>query len=310
MEGKKSFILYTDIIHTVSKLPDEKAGQLFKHILEYVNDKNPETNDLIIQISFEPIKQALKRNLKEWELTKENKSKGGIIGNLKRWHPDLYTKLTNKELNLDECISIASDRKLSHTDTMGSETDTVQSQTIASIAVSVSDSVIDINNTLMSEIFISDDNDKKNLIPKVEIPEKDKQPALIAYQFWNLIKSNLERNGISIVKHEKAVYKNWVPAIRLIIENKEATIDQLREIHHFLKTDLFWQKNILSTEKLRKQVQQLLLTIKNNSNGEPGTGSDGKEKSQNNAHRINTKESAREKRRQETTKSHFSTPDD
>ncbi len=67
MENKKSFILYTDLIHTVRKLPNDKAGELFKHILSYVNDENPETNDLIINISFEPIKQQLKRDLAHWE---------------------------------------------------------------------------------------------------------------------------------------------------------------------------------------------------------------------------------------------------
>lgn len=65
--NKKSFLLYCDLIHTVSKMPKEKAGELFIHILEYVNDKNPETDDLIIQLTFEPIKQALKRDLQKYE---------------------------------------------------------------------------------------------------------------------------------------------------------------------------------------------------------------------------------------------------
>lgn len=119
------------------------------------------------------------------------------------------------------------------------------------------------NNILLSELFSSDESDHKKLILNFEIPEKDKQPAMIAYQFWLLIKSNLESNGISTSKHNKAIYNNWVPPVRLIMENEEATIDQLREIHQFLKTDLFWQKNIQSTKNLREHVQKLLLTIKN-----------------------------------------------
>ena len=31
--NKKSFVLYTDIIETVKQLDNEKAGELFKHIL-------------------------------------------------------------------------------------------------------------------------------------------------------------------------------------------------------------------------------------------------------------------------------------
>jgi hypothetical protein len=64
---KKSFLLYCDLIHTVSKMPKEKAGELFMHILQYVNDEEPITEDLIIQLTFEPIKQSLKRDLAKWE---------------------------------------------------------------------------------------------------------------------------------------------------------------------------------------------------------------------------------------------------
>lgn len=56
-KDKKSFLLYCDLIHTVSKMPNDKAGELFKHILLYVNDENPANDDLIIQLTFEPIKQ-------------------------------------------------------------------------------------------------------------------------------------------------------------------------------------------------------------------------------------------------------------
>ena len=66
-ENKKSFVLYADLLHTVDKMPSNKAGELFKHILEYVNDKDPQTEDLIIQLTFEPIKQQLKRDLRKYE---------------------------------------------------------------------------------------------------------------------------------------------------------------------------------------------------------------------------------------------------
>lgn len=75
--NKKSFLLYCDIINMVEQLPNDKAGELFKHILNYVNDKNPVTDDLIINISFEPIKQALKRDLKKYEsICSRNKING------------------------------------------------------------------------------------------------------------------------------------------------------------------------------------------------------------------------------------------
>lgn len=84
MKNKKSFILYCDLIHTVDKLPDEVAGKLFKHILSYVNDLNPKTDDIIIQVAFEPIKQALKRDLDKWNNIRSKRSEAGKISANKR----------------------------------------------------------------------------------------------------------------------------------------------------------------------------------------------------------------------------------
>jgi len=61
-ENKNSFILYKDLIHVAKKLPLDKLGELFLHILKYVNDENPVASDLIIDLTFEPIKQHLKRD--------------------------------------------------------------------------------------------------------------------------------------------------------------------------------------------------------------------------------------------------------
>lgn len=76
-ESKKGFVLYADIWKTISKLDNEKAGQLFKHILQYVNDMNPKTEDLLIEIAFEPIKQQLKRDLEKWEKIRVKRSEAG-----------------------------------------------------------------------------------------------------------------------------------------------------------------------------------------------------------------------------------------
>jgi hypothetical protein len=84
-KDKNSFILYCDLINVVSKLPDDKAGQLFKHILAYVNDQNPETDDLLLSVVFEPIKSALKRDLNQWELSRNKRSESGKSGMAKRW---------------------------------------------------------------------------------------------------------------------------------------------------------------------------------------------------------------------------------
>ena len=76
-ENKKSFILYADQIHTAEELTDEEAGRLYKHLLRYVNDMNPDPPDRITKIAFEPIKQQLKRDLKKYETIKEKRTLAG-----------------------------------------------------------------------------------------------------------------------------------------------------------------------------------------------------------------------------------------
>jgi len=79
-QNKKSFLLYVDLIHTIEKLNDEQAGKLFKHVLRYVNDKNPES-DQFTEVVFEPIKQTLKRDLEKYEGIRQRNSENAK----KRW---------------------------------------------------------------------------------------------------------------------------------------------------------------------------------------------------------------------------------
>ena len=79
-ENKKSVLLYCDIIHTVEKMDNETAGQFFKHYLRYINDQNPKTDDLIIDIAFESVKQNLKRDLKKWEDRASKSRANGKLG--------------------------------------------------------------------------------------------------------------------------------------------------------------------------------------------------------------------------------------
>lgn len=134
-ENKKSFILYCDLIHTVKKMPIKKAGELFLTILEYVNDLNPEVNDLAVGLVFEPIKHQLKRDLKEWDVIREDRSAAGKLGNLKRWNKDLYDKVIKKEISVANAEIIAKDRKAI--------------QTVANIAVTVTDNV-NVNGSVLA----------------------------------------------------------------------------------------------------------------------------------------------------------------
>lgn len=82
-DGKKSFVAYVDWQDTFKALPDDKAGQLIKFLFAYVNDENPETDDILINAVFANIKRQLKRDLHKWESTSEVRSEVGRLGGIK-----------------------------------------------------------------------------------------------------------------------------------------------------------------------------------------------------------------------------------
>ena len=148
-EGKKSFTAYCDWKETFDSLPDDKAGQLIKHLFSYVNDENPQTEDILIKAVFAQIKATLKRDLKKWELVKEDRSYNGRLGNLKRYNRDLYDKVVDNIIDLKEAENLAKSRK----DSLSDNSDSQPSQDLAKLAVSdsVSVSVIDIDTTTKIE---------------------------------------------------------------------------------------------------------------------------------------------------------------
>jgi len=104
-ENKKSFLLYCDLIHTVEQLTDEQAGDLFKHILRYVNDQEPQTDNVITRIAFEPIKQSLKRDLQKYEhIRKRNQDNAR-----KRWDATASDRIPKDTKNADSVSDSVSD---------------------------------------------------------------------------------------------------------------------------------------------------------------------------------------------------------
>ena len=96
-ENKKSVLLHCDIIHTIEKMDDKTAGEFFKHYLRYVNDLNPSTDNLIVEIAFEPVKQSLKRDLRKWESrSARSKENGKLGGRPKAQEPKKPTGLITK----------------------------------------------------------------------------------------------------------------------------------------------------------------------------------------------------------------------
>lgn len=109
-KDKKGFILYCDLIHTFEHLTNEQVGEVTMWILKYTNDLNPEPLNGLLQAVVEPIKQQLKRDLKKFESIKDHKKNSGQLGNLKRWHPDLYEDVVNEKRTLEDSLIIAKNR--------------------------------------------------------------------------------------------------------------------------------------------------------------------------------------------------------
>jgi len=94
-KDKKGFILYADQKDLFDQLPNEKAGELIKFIFSYVNDEEPETEDLLLKLAFTPIKQQFKRDLKKWDETRKVRSKAGKASAEARKRNKEQQKLTN-----------------------------------------------------------------------------------------------------------------------------------------------------------------------------------------------------------------------
>lgn len=132
MEGKKSFVLYTDQREVFDELSNEDAGRLIKHIFSYVNDENPEASDQLLKIAFLPIKTQLKRDLKVWDHKKQQRSEAGRKGGLA------------KASNASEVLAKPSNAK----------------NDVANLAVNVNGNVNvnEINNNKAKAFFVADAN--------------------------------------------------------------------------------------------------------------------------------------------------------
>jgi hypothetical protein len=79
-DTRKSFILYSDLIHTVKRLPPEMAGELFMSVLNYVNGEDVCIKNLTVEIAFEPIRQQLERDHAKYEEMRKRQSINGKQG--------------------------------------------------------------------------------------------------------------------------------------------------------------------------------------------------------------------------------------
>lgn len=95
--GKKTFIFYSDWTNMINEMPDKDAGQLLKHVLSYVNDKNPITDNILVKMAFGHMKPILKSDLDKWENQLEKYSEMGKKSAEKRANKKAQPRLTQVE---------------------------------------------------------------------------------------------------------------------------------------------------------------------------------------------------------------------
>jgi hypothetical protein len=205
-EDKKGFILYSDQKELFAQLPDELAGKLIKHIMAYVNDEDPVTDDMIINIAFTPIKLQLKRDLIKFEETKGRRSIAGKIGAEKRWQD--MAKDSNR------IQPIANDSK--------------GKQAIAKIAVNVNGNV-NVKEKYIYSFFDSliEYGFEKDLCTEWMKVRKDKGATNTLTAFEGFVKE-VEKNGndinfilrTCIERSWKGFNSEWIPKV-LTEQNRE-----------------------------------------------------------------------------------------
>lgn len=199
---KKSFILYADLIYTVRKLPPDIAGKLFLTILQYVNDENPQVDDLIVDIAFEPVKQQLKRDLQKWDEHREKQSLNGKRGGRPRIPAESEINPNNQPLFFESEKSL-------------NDNVNVSVSVSENAIVNANDNVI--NKDIKGSMSASPPARLKKEAFKVPTLEEVKAFAEaemigdkdLPDRFHNYYESNGWKVGKNSMKSWTAAYKNW-----------------------------------------------------------------------------------------------------
>lgn len=236
-KDKNGFVLYKDLLPTIKKLVERDranktnyAGELFLHILEYVNDENPVPIDFIIEMAFEPIKQTLKRDLKKYEMKLESKSISGRVGNLKRWNEDLFYQYESKLITLEEAEEIAESRKYRKCDKSVAKIADIDIDTVrgmdSDILLEKETKKENLSKENPTEIFPQSESvetgaeERKKVAPKKErfkpptVQEvqdycNERQNGIQAYTFVNFYQSKGWKVGNQPMKDWKAAVRTW-----------------------------------------------------------------------------------------------------
>ena len=171
-DGKKSFVLYADLLDNIEHLTNEEKGILFNHLLEYVNDKNPILEDRILVTAWKPIEKQLKRDLKKFEEVKTKRSEAG------KRSAELRALKTNEQTSTNS-TSVESVKQTSTNSTDNDKCNMIYDNDKCNMIYD--NDKCNINNSIISEIKNFDKQQNQNdiiiLDSEKENNQKEKVPS-------------------------------------------------------------------------------------------------------------------------------------
>lgn len=113
----------------------------------------------------------------------------------------------------------------------------------------------DETNTEITNTKTTSTENKKSPKRKKRVYELDSLEMRMALKFESLIKQNDEKFKVVNIQ-------SWCDHFRLMMEKDGRTQEEIHTAMTFAQSDDFWQSNVLSAEKLRKQMSALLIQAK------------------------------------------------
>lgn len=104
-------------------------------------------------------------------------------------------------------------------------------------------------------------------VKKEDYPNHEQQYFVLARGFFDVFWNHAKELNLPLKNLNEANADEWTRQIRLMIESKEATEEQIIEVGRFLKTDSFWKTNVRSVPKLREKFENIYASTKKVNNG-------------------------------------------
>ncbi|KUJ54009.1 DUF6291 domain-containing protein [Chryseobacterium aquaticum] len=218
-ENKNTFVFYAEWKQDFEFLTDAEAGKLIKHLLQYVNDENPEfeNEDRLLQFAAQKIKNVLKKDLKKYEEVCKKRSEAGKKGGVtsgrsrasKQEKPNEANASNSKqnerdnEYEYDNEYDILLEKESKEENTLKEDLDEIYSEIIN-----------DDNDSYSKREEIKKVAQKKERFkpPSVDEVQKycnERQNDIQAFKFVNFYQSKGWKVGNQPMKDWKAAIRSW-----------------------------------------------------------------------------------------------------